>query len=89
MATKFMQDNRGNKSAIRLMSMFTLFVALSSVLLVIYWAHKPGGGFEAVPYQIVVILLILLLFAFAPKVAQKAVEAWLERSLPRDNQPRL
>ncbi len=82
MAAKFMQDNRGNRSVMRLMSMFTLLVALAAALLVLYWAHKPGGGFEAVPYQVVVILLLLLLFAFCPKVAQKAVEAWLERNLP-------
>ncbi len=71
----------------RLGSALTLIVALFDSLLVLYWAHKPGGGFEAVPYQVVVILLVLLLFSFAPKVAQKAVEAWLQRSLPSDNKP--
>jgi multisubunit Na+/H+ antiporter MnhB subunit len=77
MGSKFFQDDRGNRSMMRLMSFLALWVAIAMTFLVLYYAHKPGGGFENIPLVIVGITLIWVAAAFFPKLLQKLVELWL------------
>jgi len=62
--SKFLEDNQGNQSSIRLMSFISLFAAIGSGYITLTNAPQDG----------VMITFAFLLGAFAPKALQKYVE---------------
>ena len=67
MAT-FLQDDRGNQSSMQLMSLLSLLAGIASGILAVLGRASQDG---------VLITTMFLLFAFAPKVAQKFIETRL------------
>ena len=63
---KFMTDNEGNPSSMRLMSMVALFVAAALACVEAFGWGSGGGRTELVLY--------FLVAAFAPKAVQKFAE---------------
>jgi len=67
-AKKFMTDNEGNPSSMRLMSMLALVVAAVLACVEVFgWGSDSGGGKTE-------LVLYFLVAAFAPKAVQKFAE---------------
>ena len=65
-SSKFMTDNEGNPSSMRLMSMLALIVAAVLAFVEVFEGVGAGGKTELVLY--------FLVAAFAPKAVQKFAE---------------
>lgn len=73
MKTNYLEEKPGQKSYTRLASIICLWQAIFMANLVtVKYIASPGFTID---YYLVALIVLFLLFAFAPKVAQKFAEA--------------